>query len=109
MDIVHRHNEDAEANAQDKEDPDATYSDGSPSSVASDSQARPKKQKVAVSKKDYEDLARYIVDNIAEGDVPDRTDFAAFSKDVSHHFTCTGRELMEAPRKVRFELVHDLA
>jgi len=85
MDIVHRHNEDAEANAQDKEDPDPTYSDGSPSSVASGSQARPKKQKVAVSKKDYEDLARFIVDNIAEGDVPDSKDFAAFSDEVGQH------------------------
>lgn len=40
--------------------------------------------KVVVSRKDYEDLARFIVDNIAEGDVPDTNDFADFAKDVSY-------------------------
>jgi anthranilate/para-aminobenzoate synthase component I len=93
MDIVHRHNENVEANRQDSDDPDPTYSDRSPSPVASGSQPKPKKQKVAVSKKDYEDLARFIVDNIAEGDVPDSKNFAAFSKDVSDPPRCNGESL----------------
>jgi hypothetical protein len=87
MDITKRHEATlagSEANRPDDVDMDPTYSDRSESPIASGSQSKPKKQKVAVSKKDYEDLARFIVDNIAEGDVPDSKDFAAFSKDVSH-------------------------
>lgn len=38
--------------------------------------------KLVVSKKDYEDLAQYIVDNIAEGDIPTSRDFEQLSKDV---------------------------
>jgi hypothetical protein len=108
MAIAKRHAANQAAHNPDPEDLDPTYSDRSPSPVASGSQPKPKKQKVAVSKKDYEDLARFIVDNIAEGDVPDSKDFAAFSKDVSHQ-SAGMEELMEAPREVRFELVHDLA
>lgn len=84
MDIARRHAATQEANQPDPEDLDPTYSDRSPSPIASGSQPKQKKQKVAVSKKDYEDLARFIVNNIAEGDVPDTKDFAKFSQDVSH-------------------------
>jgi len=83
MDIAKRHEATQEAGRSDDFDIDPTYSDRSPSPVASGSQPKPKKQKVSVSKKDYEDLARFIVDNIAEGDVPDSKDFDQFSKDVS--------------------------
>jgi anthranilate/para-aminobenzoate synthase component I len=88
--IAKRHAATQAAANPEPEDLDPTYSDRSPSPIASGSQSKPKKQKVAVSKKDYEDLARFIVDNIAEGDVPDTKDFAAFSKDVSHHQACIG-------------------
>lgn len=109
INIAKRHAATQASTNLDPDDLDPTYSDRSPSPVASGSQSKPKKQKVAVSKKDYEDLARFIVNNIAEGDVPDSKDFAAFSKDVSYHSTCIGRGLMKAPRKVRFQLVHNLA
>jgi hypothetical protein len=38
---------------------------------------------LVVSKKDYEELAHFIVDNIAEGDVPTSEDFERFREDVS--------------------------
>jgi hypothetical protein len=82
LELARRHAATQEADQSETEDFDPTFSERSPSPVASGSQTKPKKQKLKVSKKDYEDLARFIVDNIAEGDVPDSKDFAAFTKDV---------------------------
>lgn len=51
------------------------------------------KTKIPVSKKDSEDLAHFIVDNVAEGDVPDSEDFERFSATVSPnpvHPKCSG-------------------
>jgi hypothetical protein len=59
-------------------------SDRSATPVASGSATKPKKEKVVVSKKEYEALARFVVDNFADEAVLTAKDFAPFSEDVSH-------------------------
>jgi hypothetical protein len=80
MKIVNDHQADEDVDELEEEPMDSTYKDESPP-VASGS--KPKKQRTAVSKKDYEDLAHFIVDNIAEGDVPASKDFDEFAEEVS--------------------------
>ena len=80
MKTVNDHQPDEDVDELEEEPVESAVKDESPP-VASGS--KPKKQKLAVSKKDYEDLAHFIVDNIAEGDVPTTKDFEDFSEDVS--------------------------
>ena len=80
MKIVNDHQPDEDVDEL-EEDPVESAVKHESGPVASGS--KPKKQKLAVSKKDYEDLAHFIVDNIAEGDVPTTKDFEDFSEDVS--------------------------
>jgi hypothetical protein len=61
----------------------ATPAEASTANPRQGQKQRRKKPKIVVSKRDYEDLAQFIVDNIAEGDVPTSADFERFSQDVS--------------------------